>query len=161
MSRTRSFTDEERDAWAPLAALLELLPRRLDAQLQRDDDLTHFDYFTLSILALAPGHAVRMSALASMSHATLPRMSQAVTRLQGRGYVRRERAADDARATDVALTHTGRRAVIGATPGHVRNVRDNVLDALSAEQLAQLAEIAGAILARLDPDDRLRSALER
>lgn len=155
MTRSRSFTAEERAAWAPLGALLELLPRQLDAQLLRDDDLTHFDYFTLSMLALTPGRRLRMSALATMSHATLPRMSHAVTRLEKRGYVRREAAADDARATDVVLTFAGRRAVIRATPGHVSNVREHVLDALEPEQLDQLRDIAHAILTRLDPDQRM------
>ena len=154
MTRSRSFTPEERAAWAPLGALLELLPRQLDAQLLRDDDLTHFDYFTLSMLALTPGRRLRMSALATMSHATLPRMSHAVTRLEKRGYVRRETAADDARATDVVLTFAGRRAVIRATPGHVSNVREHVLDALEPEQLDQLRDIAHAILTRLHPDQR-------
>lgn len=161
MSRSRSFTAEEREAWAPLAALLELLPRQLDAQLIRDDELTHFDYFTLSILALTPEHVVRMSTLAAMSHSTLPRMSHAVTRLEKRGYVRREAASDDARATDVVLTPSGRRTVIQATPGHVANVREYVLDALDPDQLAQLRDIAQAILARLDPDGRMRATLQR
>ncbi len=34
-------------------------------------------------------------------------------------------------------------------------MRENVLDALSPEQLQQLYDIAGRVLARLDPDERL------
>jgi len=34
-------------------------------------------------------------------------------------------------------------------------VRESVLDALTPEQLGQLYEIAGAVLVRLDPDERL------
>lgn len=143
----------------PVAALLELLPRQLDAQLQRDEQLTHFDFVVLSLLARSDGHLLRMSALASMSNATLPRLSHAVARLQRRGFVRRERAADDARATDVVLTADGRRKVIHATTGHVQNVREHVLDALDPEQAAQLRDIARAVLERLDPDRRMLATL--
>ena len=62
MSTSRSFTDEERRTWAPLTAVLELLPSRIDAQLLRDAGLTHFDYATLSMLALADGRRMRMIA---------------------------------------------------------------------------------------------------
>lgn len=155
MSTSRSFTPEERRTWAPLTAVLELLPRQLDAQLLRDAALTHFDYGTLSLLALAEGRRMRMSALASGVNATLSRLSHAISRLEARGYVRREPALDDARAIDVHLTAEGRRTVIRATPDHVTNVREFVLDALDAEQREQLRAITRAILGRLDPEQRM------
>src|SRR5690606_2589084 len=114
MSTPRSFTDEERRTWAPLTAVLELLPHRIDAQLLRDENLTHFDYATLSMLALADGRRMRMTALATGVNATLSRLSHAISRLEQRGLVRRERTPEDARATTVQLTADGRRKVIGA-----------------------------------------------
>lgn len=161
MSTSRSFTPEERRIWAPLTAVLELLPRQIDAQLQRDAALTHFDYVTLSMLALAEGRRMRMSALASGVNATLSRLSHAISRLEARGYVLREPAADDARAIDVLLTPEGHRTVIRATPDHVANVREFVLDALDAEQREQLSAITQAILARLDPDQRMLASRMR
>lgn len=155
MSRSRSFTPGERRTWAPLTAVLELLPRQLDAQLLRDEGLTHFEYATLSMLALADERRIRMSELASGVNATLSRLSHVISRMEKRGFVRREQAPDDARATDVHLTAEGRRKVIRATPPHVDNVRAFVLDALDAEQQRQLHEITMAILGRLDPDGRM------
>lgn len=38
-----------------------------------------------------------------------------------------------------------------AAPGHVTFVRDNVIDALTPDQITQLADITQAILHRLDP----------
>ena len=38
-----------------------------------------------------------------------------------------------------------------SAPGHLATVRQHVIDALSPEQIDQLAEIGDAILARLDP----------
>lgn len=155
MSAPRSFTPDERRAWAPLTAVLELLPPRLDAQLQRDDELTHFDYVALSALSFAPDRRMRMSELASSTNATLSRLSHAISRLEKRGLVRREPTPDDARATDVHLTADGRRKVIKATPSHVENVRALVLDALDADQQQQLHDISMAVLERLDPEGRM------
>ena len=59
MHRTRSFTAEERATWVPLVAVLELLPKQLDTQLKRDEQLSHFDYFVLSLLALSDGRTLR------------------------------------------------------------------------------------------------------
>ncbi len=151
MVSRRTFTADERRTWVPFAALLELLPRQLDAQLLRDADLTHFDYFTLSILSASEHHTLRMSELASLTNATLPRLSRVVTKLEERGLVRREPCPHDRRATNAVITQDGRRTVLAATPGHVTNVREHVLDALDADQHAQLRAITAAVLARLDP----------
>lgn len=153
MSR-RTFSADERRTWVPVAALLELLPRQLDAQLLRDEGLTHFDYVTLSILSASASRMLRMTELASLTNATLPRLSRVVTKLEERGLVRREPCAGDRRATNAVITQEGRRKLLQATPGHVANVRDHVLDALDAEQQAQLRTITAAVLARLDPDGR-------
>jgi hypothetical protein len=61
----------------------------------------------------------------------------------------------DARATNVRLTPAGWGKVLGAAPGHVANVRQHIIDALTPEQVSQLTAITDAILARLDPDGAL------
>lgn len=155
MSTPRGFTDEERRTWAPMTAVLELLPHRIDAQLLRDENLTHFDYATLSMLTLADGRRMRMTELATGVNATLSRLSHAISRLEKRGFARRIPTPDDARATTVQLTPDGHRKVIRATPEHVRTVRSLVFDALDAEQRRQLHEITVALLAQLDPDQRM------
>ncbi|MEK8225412.1 MarR family transcriptional regulator [Oerskovia sp. M15] len=62
----------------------------LDAQLQRDAHLTHFEYLVLAMLSEAPDHTLRMTDLALKTNATLPRLSHVVKRLEGRGYVERK-----------------------------------------------------------------------
>lgn len=161
MDATRFYTDDELDTWIPVAALLELLPRELDAQLLRDADLTHFDYFALSMLTNAPGHRLQMKQLASMTNATMPRLSHVVSRLERRGLVAREPNAADARGVDVVITPEGRRVVLQATPGHVATVRELVLDALDDRQREQLREIAAAVLTRIDPDGRMAASRPR
>jgi DNA-binding MarR family transcriptional regulator len=157
---TRWLSDEEQQAWRRLAAVLELLPGALDAQLVRDAGLTHFDYLALAMLSEAPGRTLRMSALAAGTNATLARLSNVVRRLEGRGLVRRVPSPDDGRATDVELTDAGWEKVVETAPGHVGTVRRLVFDALDASQVDQLRVIGEQLLARLDPDHRML-ALQR
>ena len=41
------------------------MPGVLDAQLRRDADLSHFEYFVLAMLSEAPDRTLRMTALAT------------------------------------------------------------------------------------------------
>jgi len=152
---TRWLNTEESAAWVRLIALAELLPGALDAQLLRDAGLTHFEYVALMSLADAPDRTMRMTELASRTNATLPRLSHVARRLEERGLIERFPCPTDRRATNATITRAGLDLLASAAPGHVDTVRQNVLDALSAEQLEQLYQIAGAVLTRLDPDERL------
>jgi DNA-binding MarR family transcriptional regulator len=138
-------------AWIRLVGLLELLPSVLDAQLRRDAGLTHFEYYVLAMLSEAPGRTLRMSELARQTNATLPRLSHVISRLEERGLVERFPSPEDRRATNARLTAAGWAKVQTAAPGHVATVRHHVIDALTDEQIDQLADIGEAILARLDP----------
>jgi DNA-binding MarR family transcriptional regulator len=149
---TRWLDPEERAAWVRLAAVVERLPGLLEAQLNRDAELTHFEYWVLAMLSDAPHGTLRMSELAALTSATLPRLSHVVQRLEHRGLVKRVPCPDDRRATNARLTAAGRRKIVAAEPGHVDEVRERVIDALSAEQVTQLTDILTAILRRLGPN---------
>ncbi len=148
-------------AWIRLAAVLQLLPGVLDAQLRRDAELTHFEYYALAMLSEAPGRTLRMTELARQTNATLPRLSHVVTRLEGRGLVERFPCPEDRRATNARLTEAGRAQVRQAAPGHVATVRHHVIDALSNDQIEQLVDIGDAILARLDPSGTMAATYTR
>ena len=157
----RWLDDDERIAWVRLAAVLELLPGVLDSQLRRDAQLTHFEYFVLAMLSEAPDSTLRMTALAAQTNATLPRLSHVVRRLEERGLVERFPCPEDARATNARLTTAGWDKVRATAPGHVATVRENVIDALSPEQVEQLAAIGDVILDRIDPDRRVAPDLQK
>ena len=149
------LTEEQRQAWVKLVAVVELLPGVLEGQLRRDSGLTHFEYFVLAMLSEAPDHTLRMTALADRTNATLPRLSHVVSRLEGRGLVERLPCPEDGRATNVHLTDQGWSTIVAAAPSHVATVREYVIDALSPAQVRQLDSIATALLTRLDPDARM------
>jgi DNA-binding MarR family transcriptional regulator len=154
-SATRWLSPDQLSAWIRLVAVLELLPAALDAQLRRDSGLTHFDYYVLAMLSEADARTLRMTELARQTNATLPRLSHVVTRLEKRGLVERFPSPENRRATNARLTAAGWGTVREAAPGHVAAVRSLVVDALSADQVGQLRDIADAMLERLDPDGRL------
>jgi len=142
-------------AWMRFVAVVELVPGLLDSQLQRDSDLSHFEYYVLAMLSEAPNRTLRMTGLSSMTNSSLPRLSHVVKRLEDRGLVKRSPCPTDRRATNAALTDEGWTAVQDAAPGHVRTVRENVIDPLTDEQVAQLDAISNQLLMKLDPTNRL------
>ena len=152
---TQWLSEDERAAWVRLLAVIELLPGVLDSQLRRDADLTHFDYFVLAMLSEAPEHTLRMTTLAQQTHATLPRLSHVVRRLESRGLVERLPCPEDGRATNARLSPAGWDAVVAAAPGHVDTVRRHVLDSLTPTQLEQLRGVTEALLSSLDAEGRM------
>ena len=155
MDDVRWLTDDEIDTWLKFRAVVELYPGLLDAQLRRDAQLTHMEYQVLAMLSEVPDRTLRMTALAARTNGSLTRMSHVVTRLEQRGIVARSACALDGRATNVTLTDAGHDALVAAAPGHVTQVRESFLDALSPTQLGQLAAICDAILDRIDPEGKM------
>lgn len=154
--RPPGFEDDELLTWSGLATLLEWLPALVDAQLQRDADLTHFEFGVLFALQHAPEGTLRMSVLAGYANSTLTRLSRAVTRLERRQWVRRAVDPEDGRYTLAILTDLGRAEVEEAAPGHVATVRRLVLEPLTKAQQRQLQEITRRILSAAGAGDPWR-----
>jgi DNA-binding MarR family transcriptional regulator len=144
------LTPAQLEAWQALTLLLARLPTALEAQLQRDSQLSFVEYYALAALSEQPNHTMRMSELAMLTNAELSRLSHLITRLQKRGYVRREPDPDNGRYTNAVLTDAGYDLVVAAAPGHVAAVRELVIDALDDTALAALRNSAERINARID-----------
>lgn len=136
---------EDLETWSALATVLEWLPAALDTQLQRDAELTHFEYGVLFALDAAPDRTLRMSVLAGYSNSSLSRLSRAASRLESKGWMRRTPDPSDGRFTLAVLTDGGARKVDEATPGHADTVHRLVLDPLTQAQSRQLRAIARRI----------------
>lgn len=149
----RWLSPAELRAWLPVGGLLLKLPAALDAQMQRDSGLSHFEYLVLANLSEAPDRTRRMSELAALANGSLSRLSHVVKRLEARGWVERKACPTDGRYTNAVLTATGWEKVLASAPGHVEAVRTLVLDALSTAELDQLGAVARRILERLEPGD--------
>ncbi|GHD49365.1 MarR family transcriptional regulator [Mycetocola manganoxydans] len=159
MTDVRWLSPDELQAWKKFVAVVELLPGVLDSQLQRDAELSHFEYFVLAMLSEAPDRTLRMTGLASATNATLPRLSHVVSRLEKRGFIERVACAEDRRATNARLTDAGVAKVVETAPGHVTTVRENVIDPLSDSDIADLDRIMGRMLGTIDPERRFNPAV--
>src|ERR1700733_8678508 len=122
------LSDDEQAAWRPFVALLFRFPALLDAQLQKDAGISHFEYMVLSSLSEAPGRTLRMSQLAAMASGSMSRLSHVVSRLEAKGWVRREACPGDGRFINAGLTDDGWAKVLATAPGHVAAVRRLLID---------------------------------
>lgn len=148
-SEPPGLTPDERDAWARMVGLMIRLPSALDSQLQRDSGLNSYDYLALARLSESPCRTLRMSDLAGLTNGSLSRLSHVISKLEKRGWVERAACPEDGRYTNAILTDAGAAKLAEAAPGHIRHVRELVLDALSPEQLAALRDIGATVLARI------------
>lgn len=147
-----AFNPDELETWSAVATLLEWLPAALDAQMQGDSGISHFEFGILFALSEAEGHSLRMSDLARYANSTLSRLSRAVARLERKLWVHRAPDPSDGRSTIVTLTEDGRAAVRAAAPGHVALVRRLVFDSLTRTQARQLRDSSRRITAAIRAD---------
>jgi DNA-binding MarR family transcriptional regulator len=147
---TRWLNDDELRAWLRLAGVMLKLGPALDSQLQRDSDLTHFDYLCLAMLSETEGRTLRMSELAGRANASLSRLSHVIKKLEARGWVKRFPCEESRRVTMVRLTEDGWRVLVEAAPGHVETVRSLVFDGLTESDVRHLEHLAGHITQRID-----------
>lgn len=143
---------DEKQTWIALVRLMVKLPAALDAQLQRDAGMNHFEFWVLLGLSQHPDRTVRMSDLAVLTNGSLSRLSQVVARLEKRGWVRRTPDPTDGRYTLAILTDAGWEKVLEIMPGHVEALRSLVLDPLTKAQPRQLRDICNRIVRAIDPD---------
>ncbi len=147
---TRWLSDEELRSWLPFIGVVLRLGAALDSQLQRDSDLTHFDYLCLAMLSEHDDHTTSMSELAGRTNSSLSRLSHVISKLEGRGFVSRCRSEVSRRVTMVRMTEEGYAVLVAAAPGHVETVRSLVFDGLPPEDVEALGRIMRCVLHRVE-----------
>jgi DNA-binding MarR family transcriptional regulator len=148
------LTEGELASWLSVVRLITRLPWAIDAQLQRDADLSMVEYMTMAMLTNRPEWTMRMSELAEQTSTSLSRLSHLVKRLESRGYARREPDPVDGRFTNAILLPAGMAKLESAAPDHVAFVRHLVVDNISAERLRRLGRDAEQIVQRIDSPAR-------
>ncbi|MET9182546.1 MarR family transcriptional regulator [Kitasatospora aureofaciens] len=153
MNEPRWLDRDEMAAWRGFVVASNLLNRRLERQLKEDSGLSHQQYEILVHLSAAPGDSLRMTELADKLVTSKSGLTYQVTQLERMGLVARRSCPSDVRGVIAELTDQGREMIRRAAPGHVALVRELLIDVLTREQLAVLAEGLGEVSARLRQDD--------
>jgi DNA-binding MarR family transcriptional regulator len=148
---TRWLDAEEQKAWRAWLYSSLLLQDRLDRELTHRTGISHAYYEILVALSETPGRMMRMSELADRCLSSRSRLSHAVSRLEERGWVRRQVCAEDGRGQLAVLTDEGFAALEAAAPVHVESVRTHLFDQLTPQQVENMRDIGETLLRHLDP----------
>ncbi|ONH22369.1 hypothetical protein BL253_35860 [Pseudofrankia asymbiotica] len=140
----------ELEEWMAMARVLTMLPARLERDLQYHANLNWMEYHALAMLSEHDGHTMRLTRLAAVTNASLSRLSHLVTRLEARGYLRREPDPDNGRFTNAVLTPAGYEKLVAAAPWHAESVRSLVFDAVDPADMAILRSAFDRISRALD-----------
>jgi DNA-binding MarR family transcriptional regulator len=142
--------DEQR-AWRAWLYSAQLLMDRLDRELTHETGISHAYYEILVALSETEGRMLRMSELADRCLSSRSRLSHAVSRLEERGWVRRQVCAEDGRGQLAVLTDEGFEALEAAAPVHVAGVRTHLFDQLTPQQVENMRDLGETLLRHLDP----------
>jgi DNA-binding MarR family transcriptional regulator len=150
MGEGRWLEDHEQRAWRSLMTMQADLTQYIERQLRVRDGLSKADYEVLALLAEAPPGRLRAFEIGEALRWEKSRLSQHLTRMEGRGLVSRQHCPTDQRGTYVALTPRGREIIEAAAGPHVADVRAVLLDHVTPEQLDQIRELAELVRGRVE-----------
>ena len=142
---------EEQKAWRAWLYSAQLLMDRFDRDLIQGTGISQSYYEILVALSESQGRMLRMSELADRCLSSRSRLSHAVSRLEERGWVRRQTCEDDGRGQLAVLTDEGFAALEAAAPLHVESVRTHLFDQLSPRQVENMRDFGETLLRHLDP----------
>lgn len=125
--------------------VLAVVPRALDADLEREQRMSLSEYTVLRILSEAPGRRMRMSELASACDMSLSGMTRLASKLESSRFLERRPCQSDARGFHAVLTDSGLARLEQAWPTHLRSVRRHIMDHLSEIDLGRLAAVLDRI----------------
>lgn len=139
---------EEEAVARALGRLMMVLPRVLDADLERDQRISLSEYSALRHLSEVEGRRMRMSELAAACDMSLSGMTRLAGKLESLGHLKRVRCARDARGLEAVLTDSGLARLQEAWPDHLASVRRHIFDHLSGLDMCRLAAALNAMARR-------------
>lgn len=140
---------EEFRAYAALIASSTLLQRAVERNLREQAALTQVQFEILMNLSNAGDSGIRMAQLADALIVSRSGLSYQVAQLESRGWISRERSADDERGVVARITPEGERMRQRVYAGHIDIVRRAFLDAVAPAELATLTAALERVVERL------------
>ncbi|MBW4042572.1 MAG: MarR family transcriptional regulator [Acidobacteria bacterium] len=140
---SESLTPTELGAYFALIEVGGLLRHAVEQQLREAGDLSYVQFQLLARLGDAPGGRQRMTDLADGVVYSRSGLTYQAQLLEQRGLVTRSPSPEDERSTVVALTEGGRDVLGAVFPGHIEALRILLFEALSGDDVQDLARILG------------------
>lgn len=156
----RWLDDDQQRAWRQVVGLLMTLPGAMEGDLQRNAEMSLYEYLVLASLSEASDGMLQMSDLAQRANSSLSRLSHLISRLEKRGWVAKRPRANDRRASIIVLTAVGEKKIRGAAPGHARLVQELVVEPLGPVRLQQLGKAAAAVVQAIGTANRAQKREE-
>lgn len=144
------LTAQERKVIETLHTAFNAMMRQFDADLRREQRLSHTEYIALLWLSEAPERTLGLSDLAARCQQSLSTISRTVGRLEAQGLVRRQQSTRDARAYNAVLTDAGLKRYKEATPTHNVSLRRYLFDHLEGIDLDVLGDALRRITSAAD-----------
>lgn len=142
---TRWLTADQQRVWRTYLMGSIQLTVRLDRDLHERHDLSLSEYEIMVRLSEAEGRRMRMSELADSLNHSRSRLTHTVARMEADGLVTRSSCPSDRRGIFAELTDAGMARLVEAAPTHVEGVRRHLIDIVSAEDLAAVERVFGAV----------------
>jgi DNA-binding MarR family transcriptional regulator len=149
----RWLDEEEQQAWRSVLRASHLLRVAMENALD-EHGVSMGEYELLSMVSEAPGARMRMSALADLVVQSRSRVSHTATRLEQRGWARRDRSTDDGRGVVLVLTDEGRRMIAELAPVHVESVRAALLDHLTRDEFLAYGRLMARVVRATRGEDQ-------
>ena len=143
---THWLSSQEREGWLFISSIIFSLTRKMENQLQTEAGISFVEYMVLAMLSESKDLSLTMTELAITTNTLPARLSRVVARLEKDGYVRRSLSAEYRRVSICHLLPAGEQKIHEVAPSHVGEVRRQIFDHLTPEQVEQLAEIGKAVL---------------
>ncbi|MGX6602406.1 MarR family winged helix-turn-helix transcriptional regulator [Micromonosporaceae bacterium Da 78-11] len=133
------LTTEEEAVMRALGRVLLVMPRTLNAELEREQRMSLSEYNVLRHLSESHDRLMRMSELAQACDMSLSGMTRVAAKLESAGYLDRVKCENDARGWNAVLTEAGLARLRQAWPSHLASVRRHIFDHLDGLDLVKLA----------------------
>lgn len=139
----RTLTRHELASWRGFRFMVEETSLSVSRALSQATGMSGGQFGILSILVDAPLHSMRQQELADAMRWDRTRLSHVLTRMEGRGWIKRMKG--ERGKTLVLLAETGKKEQHCAAPVLARIVKEKFFSRLTQAQLASLQEIRRAL----------------
>jgi len=122
-------------------------------------DLKHTEIFILFCIKKCNGsdeEGLKISEISSHMRVSNPTTTQAINKLEERGYVKRSIDKEDRRAVRIVLTQKGEEAIIDANKNFT-GFFDGLVSRLGQERSCQLTEIINEVIEYMNDNNNKRS----